>query len=382
MVGAQHHVPFRIPSYNRQVENSMKSFAARAIYCVLVAVASLGLTGAFAQDARQATEPVRAFATLPDGVRFPEGITANPATGEIYVGTFDFGPNANKLLRFNRQGQLVAQRDFGGMPLLGLAFDAATGKVYICNFGAGKIQRIAAAFDSATPVEDVADLPHIGPPAPRSEANPDGSSDIITFGSNAVAAPNGLVFDSSGNLYVSDSFQGAIYKITNPAGCAPTCAMATVSHDPLLATAGFPPFGANGLALSADQSTLFVANTGDDRVLKVVISSGAASVFAESINGADGLAVDSGGRLWVAANQNDELVALNANGRVVQRVGGFGAVRPNGTPDGLLFPASIAMLGEEMFVTNAALALTAAVGDEPEEDVTRYTISRVRVPSR
>jgi hypothetical protein len=33
-------------------------------------------------------------------------------------------------------------------------------------------------------------------------------------------------------------------------------------------------------------------------------------------------------------------------------------------------------------VTNAALALTPAVGDEPEEDVTRYTISRVRVPVR
>lgn len=360
----------------------MKQFAARAIYCVLFAISALGLTSAFAQDARQATEPVRAFATLPDGVRFPEGIAANPATGDIYVGTFDFGPNANKLLRFNRQGQLVAQRDFGAMPLLGLAFDAATGKVYICNFGAGKIQRIAAAFDSTTPVEDVASVPLIGAPAARSEANPDGSTDTITFGSNGVAAPNGLAFDGSGNLYVSDSFQGAVFRIDNPAACTLNCGVTTVSHDPLLATAGFPPFGANGLALSADQSTLFVANTGDDRVLKVVLSSGAASVFAESINGADGLAVDSGGRLWVAANQNDELVALNASGRVVQRIGGFGGIRPNGTPDGLLFPASIAMVGEEMFVTNAALALTAAAGDEPEEDVTRYTISRVRVPSR
>jgi hypothetical protein len=32
-----------------------------------------------------------------------------------------------------------------------------------------------------------------------------------------------------------------------------------------------------------------------------------------------------------------------------------------------------------MFITNAALALTDAVGDEPEEDVTRYTISRIKV---
>jgi DNA-binding beta-propeller fold protein YncE len=363
------------------MENNMNTFAARAIFSIVVAITSVALSspGAFAQDARQATEPVHEFVTLPDGVRHPEGITANPATGEIYVATFDFGPNANKLLRFDRHGRLLAVRDFGAMPLLGLAFDAATGKVYICNFGAGKIQRIAAAFDSATPVEDVASLPHIGAPAPRSEPNPDGSADSIVFGSNSVAAPNGMVFDRSGNLYVSDSFQGAIYKITNPAACATNCAVATVSHDPLLATAGFPPFGANGLALSADESTLFIANTGDDRVLKLALSSGAVSVFTESINGADGLAVDGRGRLWAAANQNDEVVQLNANGRVVQRLGGFGGVRKDGTPEGLLFPASIVFVGDDMFITNAALALTDAVGDEPEEDVTRYTISRIKV---
>jgi sugar lactone lactonase YvrE len=362
------------------VENKMNRFAARVVFWTAIAITSLGLNSrALAENGNDRTEAVHDFVTLPDGVRFPEGIAANPSNGDIYVGTFDFGPNANKLLRYDRQGHLLAVRDFGGQPLLGLAFDAATGKVYICNFGAGKIQRIAAAFNSTTPVEDVASLPHIGAPAPRSEANPDGSADSIVFGSNSVAAPNGMVFDHSGNLYVSDSFQGAIYKIANPAACTAVCAVTTVSHDPLLATAGFPPFGANGLALSGDESALFIANTGDDRVLKLTLASGAVSVFTESINGADGLAVDGRGRLWVAANQNDELVQLNANGRVVQRVGGFGGVRKDGTPEGLLFPASMVFVGENMFVTNAALALTPAVGDEPEEDVTRYTISRIKV---
>src|ERR1700758_338427 len=60
------------------------------------------------------------FTNLPDGVRFPEGIAANPATGDIFVGTFDFGPNSNKLLRIDRHGNTTAQRDFGGTPLLGL----------------------------------------------------------------------------------------------------------------------------------------------------------------------------------------------------------------------------------------------------------------------
>src|SRR5437667_2230456 len=128
------------------------------------------------------------FATLPDGVRFPEGITANPATGDIFVATFDFGPNANKLMRFSSNGHLSAIKDFGGTPMLGLEFDAARSKVYILNFGASKVQRIAANFDSSTAVETVAAVPSVGPPAPRSVGNPDGTSDTITFGSNGFAA--------------------------------------------------------------------------------------------------------------------------------------------------------------------------------------------------
>jgi DNA-binding beta-propeller fold protein YncE len=330
--------------------------------------------------------PVRAgveqFAVLPDGVRFPEGITANPATGEIYVGTFDFGPNSNKLLRFGRNGHLVAQRDFGGTPLLGLGFDAAHNKVFILNFGASKVQRIAAAFDSTTPVEDIAVIPTVGAPAARTAGNPDGSSDTIIFGSSGFPAPNGMVFDHLGNLYVSDSFQGAVFRIDNATTCAPPCAATLVSHDSLLATAGFPPFGANGLALNAAESALFIANTGDNRVLQMDISTSAVSVFAESVHGADGLLSDDSGRLWVAANQADNLVALNEKGRVVARVGEFEGIRQDGTPQGLLFPASMVILGEHMYVTNLALPLTSAAGDEPEEDVTRWTVARFKVPKR
>ncbi len=324
-------------------------------------------------------ERVETFATLPAGVRFPEGITANPATGDIFVATFDFGPNANKLLRYNRQGQLTAERDFGGTPLLGLAFGPSDAKVYITNFGASKIQRITASFNGGTAIEDVATLPQIGAPADRLEGNPDGSSDRIQFGSNKFPAPNAMEFDRSGNLYVSDSFQGAIYRIDNAQGCYTPCSVTTVVQHPLLATPGFPPFGANGLALSRDGSTLFVSNTGDDRVLKMDLATNAITVFTESINGADGIAFDDRGVLWAAANQSDEIVALNANGRVIARVGAFERIGYDGAPVGLLFPASIVFVRGDMFVTNLAIALTPAVGDETEEDVMRWTISRIRM---
>jgi hypothetical protein len=187
------------------------------------------------------------FATLPDGVRFPEGIATNPHNGDIFVGTFDFG-SANKIVRFTREGHVSAIKDFGGTPLLGLDFDARQRKVYILNFGASKLQRMPANFDASTPVEDVATIPAIGAPAPRSVANPDGSSDTIMFGSSNFPAPNAMTFTRSGSLYVSDSFQGAIFRIDNVATCTTPCIPSLVAHDPLLATAGFPPFGANGLA--------------------------------------------------------------------------------------------------------------------------------------
>ncbi len=325
------------------------------------------------------------FATLPEGVRFPEGITANPATGEIYVATFDFGA-PNKLLRFARNGRLIAQRDFGAEPLLGLAFRG--GKVYVANagnlngIGPARIQRIPADFDEATPVENVAILPAIGAPADRITGNPDGSADTIVFGSNSAPAPNAMAFDGAGNLYVSDSFQGAIFRIGSATTCAIPCAAALVKHDPLLATAGFPPFGANGLALNGAGTALFVANTGDDRVLRLDLASNELSVFTESINGADGIAFDGKGRLWVAANQNDEVVAVNPSGRVIARLGAFQGIEKDGSPDGLLFPASLVILGDDLYVTNLALPLTGTAGDETEEKVTRWTVSRIKLPSR
>lgn len=331
---------------------------------------------------------VRRFATLPEGVRFPEGITRNPSTGDIYVGTFDFGPNANKLLRFNRDGTLLAEMDFGGEPLLGLAFNPKDKKVYICNVGTlaglgpSRIQRVDANL--GTPAETVAIIPAIGPPGNRIVGNPDGSQDTIIFGNNAPA-PNALAFGYEGNaLFVSDSFQGAIFRIDNPSTCAIPCQVTTVKHDGLLATAGFPPFGANGLAFG-DARTLYIANTGDDRVLQTDVESGKlsgdVSIFAESINGADGLAYDDEGILWVAANQADEVVALNRDGRVIAKLGDFLGIGDDGSVRGLLFPASLViarnLFGKRIIVTNLALPLAGAT--EPEEDVTTYTVSEIPI---
>ena len=321
------------------------------------------------------------FATLPENVRYPEGIAVDPATGDVFVATFDFGPNANKLMRFSKNGHLSAIKDFDGTPLLGLAFDGASGQLYILNMGASQLHRIAANFDATTAVENVASFPSIGPPPPRTVANPDGSNDTITFGSNGFPAPNAMVQSRGGSLYVSDSFQGAIYRIDNVATCAKPCLVVVVSHDPLLATAGFPPFGANGLALNANETALFIANTGDHRVLKMDLATKAISVFTESIQGADGMTFDDQGRLWVASNQGDQVVALNEQGRIVAKLGDFFGINVDGTPRGLLFPATPVIVDGWMYVTNLALPLTGSAA-EWETEVTRWTVARMKVPKR
>lgn len=325
---------------------------------------------------------VEQLTELPSGVRQPEGLAIDPATGDIFVGTFDARmpepERNNQLLRFSRQGKLLEQRRFGATPLTGLAF--AQGKVYVLNFGASKLQRLPATFDASTPIEDVVTFKALTPAAPTSRRidNPEGSHDQIVYGSSGFPGINGMVFDRAGNLYVSDSFQGAIYRITQATACSP-CEVSVVSRDALLGTSAPLPFGANGLALSEDESTLYVTNAGDGRLLRMRLPAGPLEIVAESVFGADGLLFHQG-LFWIASNQTDTVVALDETGRMRVRAGGFIGIG-NGAPIGLLFPASTAVQNEWMIVTNLSLPITPMKGDEWEEEVSRWTLSRFRLPS-
>lgn len=340
--------------------------------------------GATQADEQRLIRPaITPFAVLPDGVRHPEGLTVIPGTQQLVVGTFDARlPEAqrnNQLLRYDAAGRLLAQRSFGATPLTGVAY--AAGNIYVLNFGASKLQRIAADFTPLSAIEDLASFAALKPPVPsaRNIDNPDGSQDRIVYGSNGFPAPNGMVFDRAGNLYISDSFQGAIYRIDQATLCKP-CTPRVISRDPLLGTAGALPFGANGLALNADESLLYISNAGDGRLLSMPIPAGAVSIVAESLHGADGLLFHEG-LLWIAANQADAVVALDQTGKLRARAGEFVGIDSDGAPIGLLFPASTAVLGDRMIVVNLSLPLTPKAGDEWEEQVRRWTIVQFKLPT-
>lgn len=298
---------------------------------------------------------VQRFATLPPGAANPEGITVDQH-GDVYVTGFNpTGAGVGKVYVFGDNGHLKRVLEVSGASsaLLGIAFHPATHELLVIDIGQASVHRVDPANGQAS----------------------------VFSQAPAGSGLNALAFDAAGNVYISDSFQGIIWR-TGPAGGAP---VDWVPANPLLQTAGFPPFGANGLGFSRDGSALFVANTGNDTVVKIPVLAGAAGapqVFTHSINGADGLLVDEDDNLWVCANQSDEIVVVDRTGKAIAKLGDFQGVR-EGAPVGLLFPASLARHGGWIYVTNLSLDLRPITGQQSVDSqwagqVTTHTISRIR----
>ena len=164
----------------------------------------------------------------------------------------------------------------------------------------------------------------------------------------------------------------------NPARAAQLGLTTPWVKNALLSTTGDPPFGANGLGFNKAQSILFVANTGNDTIVQIPVNGGTPgtpAIFVNSINGPDGLVIDSDDNLWVAANQSDEIVVVDKTGKVLAKLGDFDGLVNDGTPKGLLFPASPAFSrdGKTLYVTNLALDLRVATG-KPENIAIEFSL--------
>jgi sugar lactone lactonase YvrE len=312
---------------------------------------------------------VELFAVLPEGATGPEGLAVGH-DGKVYVTTFGFnaaGPVAGpgKLYVFNDDGHLIRQVSIAGSTshLLGVGLHPLTHALLVIDFGAAKVLQVDASTGSSTVFMTV--------PTPP-----------------ASTGLNALTFDGLGNVYVSDSFQGIIWKTGQSGG--PATAWVT---NPLLTTTGVPPFGANGLGFNRAGSALFVANTGNDQIIKIPVTGGTPGtpvIYVNSINGADGLVLDRDDNIWVAANQADEIVVLDPTGKAIAKLGDFDGLRRNGAPRGLLFPASpdFSRDGNFLYVTNLGLdirlfGLAQSVDSQWTAQLQRYTISKIRarIPS-
>ena len=312
---------------------------------------------------------VQTFAVMPSGTPMIEGLTVAP-NGNVYVSTFNpAGSGNSRLLTFNAQGGLLKNVTIqnSSNAMLGLAILPKTDAVLAIDFGNSQVLSVNPE-DGTSSV--CVTLP--GPPAP------------------GTAGLNALTFDAAGNIYISDSFQGIIWRRTPD---SMFCGEATkwVSSDLLKPNGGIPPFGANGLGFNKAGTALFVANTAMDTIVKIPVTGGTPGtpeVFTNSINGADGLVLDSDDNLWVAANQADEIVVVDPTGKAIAKLGDFNGVQ-NGETRGLLFPASPAFSkdGHWLFVTNLELDLRTIGGPQTVDSqwaakVERHSIAKLgaRIP--
>ena len=306
------------------------------------------------------------FARLPAGERNPEGLTVDRSNGDVYVADFDFrGTKDGKghVIVFDKEGKLrrvlsltLNEKDVSGSTaLLGLDFHPTTHALLVIDFGAQQVLKV----------------------------EPDSGSSTVFTRFDPGSGPNALTFDKAGNVYISDSFEGIIWK-TPPNGTGRNKAMVWASS-PLLKTTGEPPFGANGIAFNKKQDAMFVANTGDDTVVKIPVvaggAAGTAAVFTNSINGADGLIIDQDDNIWVCANQSDEIVVVDKTGKAIAKLGDFDGI-DDGEPRGFLFPASPAFAGDFVLVTNLSLDTNLfgfnSVDAGWAAQVKTYTVSKIK----
>ncbi len=239
----------------------------------------------------------------------PEAVSWGP-DGYAYA-----GGEAGQLYRFDLQGgdgvgdcKIIAQI-IGGF-LLGLGHDAA-GNTYACD------ERLAC-IHKITPFGEVSKYST-------------GSAE------QPMRIPNYPVFDDNGNLYVSDSgafgqSDGWIWRIS-PNGKAEIWDRKSN---------GFP----NGMCLSADGRSLFVAESSPPLISRIDINADGSAgqrslVIALPRTVPDGLALDVMGNLYISLYNPNIIYRLSPSGRLVTLVDDWQQVQ-------LIAPTNIAFGGPDM----------------------------------
>lgn len=134
---------------------------------------------------------------------------------------------------------------------------------------------------------------------------------VTTYMGNRFDSPNDLSIRSDGNIYFSDpDYQAAPTRPQPMTGLYRGVPGSTVGQL-IDATLSEP----NGVTLSLDENTMYVASTGGIYKYPVMTdgSVGAGAVFAQSVNG-DGMAIDCGGNLYVAEVNTSTVVVLSPSG--------------------------------------------------------------------
>jgi sugar lactone lactonase YvrE len=192
------------------------------------------------------------------------------------------------------------------------------------------------------------------------------TGEVSVFASG-IPAPNGLIFDRDGNLLVTSITQGASYKVDKNDGNV------TLFSDNDLLKGHNPqfPYGANGIAVTKDGATIYVANYGDANIIR--IRDGNTSIFGEEngFPGADGLTLDSAGNLYIAQNIANTISALTPDGTKIIIAQNNDSTGSNGE---LEAPASLVFYQDNLYITNTDYQMGTNTKTEPPYAISLLTI--------
>lgn len=275
---------------------------------VLLGFAAVGLcAGAAAANEPRCERPPE-FAvveTFESGVEIPESVTTD-GHGTLYIS------QANTILRRDRDGTVSL---FGTLPLPIFALGV-------------KVGPDGCVYNASTSLSDVP-----GAYVWR-VCGPDSVEVFAEL--DQGGAPNDLAFDAAGDLFVTDPVLGRIWEILpdgTPSVFASDPLLDGTPDDPALT---FRALGANGLALDAHERWLYVSNTDQGSVVRIPLSGEPTpELFAESplLRGADGVAFDRSGTLFVAVNAQDAIATVSRRGEVEL----FAQGAPLDSPSSLVF---------------------------------------------
>jgi sugar lactone lactonase YvrE len=181
------------------------------------------------------------------------------------------------------------------------------------------------------------------------DLNPAKPGAAQTFATGTPGA-NGLVFDRQGNLFVSGGASGIVYRVGPSGGAAQPAAQIEKYTRTLPDGKTQQSIVANGLEFDS-KGVLHVADTARGAIWKVTLGAdgkgGKAALLAQSplLEGADGLAFDRRGNLWVAVNERNALVTVSPDGQVRE-------VAKNGSGGPLEFPSAIVFVGGTAYISN------------------------------
>jgi sugar lactone lactonase YvrE len=176
--------------------------------------------------------------------------------------------------------------------------------------------------------------------------------------------PNDLAFDAAGNAFVTDSFLGRIYKITPDGTTSVWLSDPALLGNPSAPVLVVHEFGANGIAFDKHDRNLYVANLDFGTILQIRVrpngTPGPVEVFASDplLLGADGIAFDKQGTLYVAVNAQDRIATVDKRGRVCVAVEGGALDSPSAFAFGVQHQDR-----RTLFITNFAIAR--ALGIKP-----------------